>query len=133
MQPAKFAPVVLVAIPICIWFVFHQLVPSAETPKAAPAQPVTTQAAPVENDDYEEYRRHIEIRDCAQKYIANMLKSPSTADHGLGTITKLSEGKYVLQSYVDAENAYGANLRANYSCNVELSGRECQSVVCEFD
>lgn len=58
-----------------------------------------------------------------QQYVKNSLKAPSTADFPWsGRGTRNSIGNYVVVSYVDAENSFGAKLRNHYTCEVEHIG-----------
>ncbi len=130
----------LMALPVLGVFIFLFAISApyipdvlwGEDPKPTPAAPV--QAAPARDP---EYSRRIEVQSCTQLYVEGMLKSPNTADHpwvlASDIVTKVSEGKYRARSYVDAENAYGAVIRAYYSCDVVLSDDRCSDVTCDFD
>lgn len=74
---------------------------------------------------------------CAQNYVEDNLKSPSSADFpwSLGNKTALGDNKYLVSSYVDAQNSFGAEIRTNYICNVEVinaGNYQCRTT-CEFD
>ena len=57
----------------------------------------------------------------AQQEVKRQLKSPSSARFAptsQSTIVNKGRGKYGVISYVDADNAYGANLRSKFFCEV---------------
>lgn len=73
---------------------------------------------------------------CAQDRVTSMLKAPRTAKFQSGcakTVEHVEGSNYVVTSYVDAENSFGAMLRQNYRCHVNVIGssNEC-NVSCEF-
>ncbi|MCK9186255.1 hypothetical protein M0P48_02340 [Candidatus Gracilibacteria bacterium] len=71
----------------------------------------------------------------AQIEIENKLKSPSSAEHQAcryNTYTSLGNDKYVVESYVDAENAYGATVRTDYKCTVTLTGSDVYYINCSI-
>ena len=59
----------------------------------------------------------------AQECVKERLKSPSSADFPWGTdcVSKVSENTYIINSYVDSQNSFGAMLRTNFSCQVTLN------------
>lgn len=58
-------------------------------------------------------------------FVKSSLVSPSTADFPWldHTVQKLGQGTYIVRSYVDAQNKFGAMIRANYSCEVKYRGQ----------
>ncbi len=53
-----------------------------------------------------------------QIFVERQLKSPKSADFRFGgyrDVTDLGEGRYRVNSYVDAENAFGANTRTHFN------------------
>lgn len=70
----------------------------------------------------EEQRSHTSTaKFCAQEQVKEMLKAPSTADFPWldgWAIAPQGGDVYKVQSYVDAENSYGAKIRSNFSCDV---------------
>lgn len=70
----------------------------------------------------------------AQECVKNLLKSPSTADFPYGSeqfVTQIDEDTYLINSYVDSQNSFGAMLRTQYVCQVTLTSNEsytCDSV-----
>lgn len=62
-------------------------------------------------------------------YVENSLKSPKSADFpfdkAAGGSKYLGEQKYLVRSYVDAQNAFGAQIRTWYICNIQYqSGQD---------
>jgi hypothetical protein len=57
--------------------------------------------------------------------VKSQLKSPASADFpwvpDSVSITKDGNG-YVVRGHVDAQNSYGANLRAGWVCKIDYSG-----------
>jgi hypothetical protein len=57
------------------------------------------------------------------------LKAPSTADfapYSRGSVIDLGKWQYRVQSYVDAENSFGAHLRSSFTSTVKCTGiNEC--------
>ena len=60
----------------------------------------------------------------AQSIVTERLKSPASADYPLypEQISKRDDGVYVIMSYVDAQNAFGANLRKHWVCQLKYKG-----------
>ncbi len=52
-----------------------------------------------------------------QSFVEDRLKSPKSADFpfaGARGVTSLGQGRYKVQSYVDSQNSFGANIRTNF-------------------
>jgi hypothetical protein len=70
----------------------------------------------------------------SQKCVEQQLKSPSTAEFPYGEIegvSQLSGNTYIINSYVDSQNGFGAMIRTNYRCQVTLTSKDdytCDSV-----
>ena len=62
----------------------------------------------------------------AQEEVKARLKSPSSADFPWGSdcVTKISDNTYVINSYVDSQNSFGAMLRTNFTCQITLTGND---------
>jgi hypothetical protein len=63
--------------------------------------------------------------------VTTTLKAPSTAKfapYSGAQVMDLGEGKYVVRSYVDAENSFGAHIRTPYTCTVQCVAVEACSV-----
>ena len=54
-------------------------------------------------------------------WVKAKLKSPSTADFGLGKANKTGENSYHVENYVDGENVFGATIRNDYELDIEFS------------
>lgn len=62
-----------------------------------------------------------------QEFVEDQLKAPGTADFPAGYTrytTDLGGGRYRVQAYVDAENAFGANVRTDFDCTVAYVGSD---------
>jgi len=62
----------------------------------------------------------------ASDFVKQRLKSPSTAKFP-GTIEKDSHiteyaGTYIINSWVDSQNSFGAMIRSNFSCKITFVG-----------
>ncbi|BDB52112.1 hypothetical protein [Flavobacterium ammonificans] len=69
----------------------------------------------------------------AQEEVKSRLKSPSSANFpwGIDCVTKISDNTYVINSYVDSQNSFGAMLRTNFTCQITLNDNDtytCNSV-----
>lgn len=56
--------------------------------------------------------------------VKNNLRSPSTADFPWFDYEIYKKGKwrYIVKSYVDGQNAYGATIRNNWYCDIQYKG-----------
>lgn len=61
-------------------------------------------------------------RHACEGWVRDQLKAPSTADFQDGTITSKGEGAWTVTGQVDAENGFGAKIRAPWVCEVTLDG-----------
>lgn len=58
---------------------------------------------------------------CAKSQVKAMLKSPSTAKFPFaGEGTQIEGSKYRVSSHVDSQNSFGATIRTNFSCTVDV-------------
>jgi hypothetical protein len=63
----------------------------------------------------------------AEDFVKQKLKSPSSAEFP-GTfekdehITELGNRKYKINSWVDSQNSFGAQIRTNFSCTITFDG-----------
>lgn len=57
----------------------------------------------------------------AQKFVLQYLKSPATADFPSSATqtSKVSDCRYVVTSYVDAQNSFGAQIRSTWGVDIE--------------
>lgn len=56
--------------------------------------------------------------------VRNSLKSPKSADFPWGDRAIFSGGQYVMNSYVDAQNSFGAEIRTHFRCVLQHSGSD---------
>lgn len=57
--------------------------------------------------------------------VQDMLKAPSTADfphNGKDYVTKTEGDVYSVNSFVDAQNSFGAKIRTNWYCQLKFTG-----------
>lgn len=61
-----------------------------------------------------------------KEFVKDRLKAPSSAEFTFldFSASKLADSQYVIRSYVDAQNAFGAKLRNNYTCVVKWNGSD---------
>ena len=76
--------------------------------------------------DNNEQNSKITALTAAQEEVKARLKSPSSADFPWGSdcVTKISDNTYVINSYVDSQNSFGAMLRTNFTCQITLTGND---------
>ncbi len=60
----------------------------------------------------------------AQSFVKAMLKSPKTADFPFLDYShrNLGDGKWIIQSYVDSQNGFGAMIRTQYQIEMQFNG-----------
>lgn len=61
-----------------------------------------------------------------QQYVKARLRAPSTADFPFldHNVTNTGSETYLVRSYVDAQNGFGAMIRSNYRCEIRYTGGE---------
>lgn len=67
----------------------------------------------------------------SQSFVEDRLKAPSSAKFPwmhTATIIDQGAGKFVVSSYVDSQNSFGAMLRSNYSATLTCSGNDWRLV-----
>lgn len=59
-----------------------------------------------------------------KRFVEAQLKSPSTADHPTLDFEFIDhpKGRWTIRSYVDAQNSFGAEVRAKYVCETQYTG-----------
>jgi len=67
----------------------------------------------------------------AEQFVKKGLKSPSTAkfpsySEKEGQITDLGGGEYRINSWVDSQNSFGAEIRTSFSCKIKFDGENVQ-------
>jgi hypothetical protein len=58
-----------------------------------------------------------------KSFVEKRLKAPSTADFASfdrQTVESRSDGHFVVSSYVDSQNSFGAKIRTDYACEVHF-------------
>lgn len=73
---------------------------------------------------------------CAKTQLLSMLASSSSAKfpwvHTDAITQKLSDGNYMISSYLDAQNGFGAMIRQDYVCKVRFNSLDDCSAECEL-
>ena len=70
----------------------------------------------------------------SQECVKELLKSPSTAEFPSGSeqfVTRIDNDTFLINSYVDSQNSFGAMLRTNYVCQITLNNNDtytCDSI-----
>ncbi len=65
----------------------------------------------------------VETQILCQQLVKGELKSPSTADFPWTAQTyRKGKNRWVINSYVDSQNGFGATIRTNYFCDVSYKG-----------
>lgn len=67
--------------------------------------------------------RRIEAYVSSKQFVADTLKAPSTArfcSYDEARVTRLSGERYRVVGWVDSQNSFGAMLRSDFSCTLEL-------------
>jgi len=69
----------------------------------------------------------VAVTTLCEREMTARLRSPGSADYPwdhVGKVQNIGGNRYRLQSYVDAQNAFGALIRTNFVCTAEGSGAE---------
>ena len=74
----------------------------------------------------------------AENFVKKKLKSPSTADFpGVQQkdqhTTMIGKDKYKIESWVDSENSFGANIRTKFSCIIIFEGDQVRCEQLRFE
>ena len=64
----------------------------------------------------------------SQFFVEEKLKAPATAkfDYSVRATTQLNDTVFLVKSFVDSENSFGALLRMDYSCTITFSNGSMQ-------
>jgi len=106
--------VLLVVAAFVVFCVFIFLMTPGDGRRArSPSTPQKAERAAEE--DYSIYAYSM-----AKKFVLQQLRCPSTADFpwSASRIDSLGDGHYKVVGYVDAQNAFGAQVRTNFICEV---------------
>lgn len=71
----------------------------------------------------------------SEQAVRNLLKAPSTAKFpstSEASITYDSDGGFVISSYVDAQDSFGAMIRTRYVCRIKEITRDNYSTNCDL-
>jgi len=81
---------------------------------------------PAEKARYEQYGDKIDAWVAAEDFVKDHLRSPGTADFGWQRadkcVTDLGEGQYCVKGWVDAQNAFGAIVRSDFTLTLKYTG-----------
>ena len=63
------------------------------------------------------------LKDTCKDWVKDKLKAPSTADFGGESVDggPDADGYFTVSGYVDAENGFGANIRADWTCDIRVN------------
>ena len=88
------------------------------------------------------YPTKLDVWVMAQQFVEKKLKSPSTASYGHilrgehqdpdSVVTALGGGKYRVRGWVDSQNSFGAEIRTNFTCELEHRGGKSWRASVEF-
>lgn len=70
-----------------------------------------------------------------EDWVKDRLKAPSTADFPTLPLKVVKEGndKYLVYSYVDAQNGFGAMIRTKFICETKCDSTSCSLIDLEFE
>ena len=88
-----------------------------------------------DSEDGNEYANEGYAYSIAQDKVREVLKAPATADfadYGEYSIRRNGDTFYI-DSYVDAENSFGAKLRKNFSVTVVFEGEHYSATLTSFE
>ena len=71
-----------------------------------------------------------------QQFVIERLKAPSSADFPFGghrSVSPLGDGRYLVKSYVDSQNSFGAQIRTNFEGVVRQTPTGWQLEYLKFD
>jgi hypothetical protein len=108
---------VLLVVAVSLFVI--SLIPADEANKSSNPHPANSPAQTANDDAGYRY--------ACQELIAKRLSAPSSAvfpPKDEWTITPLGSNKYRLQSWVDAQNAFGVPLRHHFDAVVAFDGRD---------
>lgn len=99
-----------------------------------PAEPAMEEASYTGNDSSRADTAGVFA--CAKQQLLSMLASPRSAKfpwvHTDAITHELSEGNYIVHSYLDAENSFGAMIRQEYTCTVRFETIDDCSADCSM-
>jgi len=63
-----------------------------------------------------------EVRNQCREWARDQLQAPSTGDFTGEAVTSGGENRWTVTGAIDAENGFGATVRATYTCEIRLDG-----------
>lgn len=92
-------------------------------------QNITNDSGNISNESYKKEANNDEkgiLWGCAKDAVTQSLKAPSTAEFPFSYLNEdiqdLGNGNYVVKSWVDAQNGFGAMIRSNFTVNIKKVG-----------
>lgn len=63
-----------------------------------------------------------EVRNQCREWARDRLQSPSTAEFKAEEVAPAGDNRWTVTGAIDAENGFGATVRATYTCTIRLDG-----------
>jgi hypothetical protein len=73
------------------------------------------------------------VKVACRGWVKGQLKAPSGADFSGESVTPNGGGQYTVTGYVDAQNSFGAKIRAPFTCVATYSGESTRLVSVQVD
>ena len=107
---------------------FLAFVPFAPDPEPGSASP--REGTPVTEESPAEDDNSTMAKIQCQDFVRDNLRSPSSADFPFfaGGAVAMGNNAYMVRSYVDAQNAFGAAIRNDYVCQIRFTGGESADI-----
>lgn len=64
----------------------------------------------------------VEVRNQCREWAKDHLRSPSTAEFSGEQVRSAGTDEWTVTGSIDAQNAFGATVRATYTCDIRLDG-----------
>lgn len=77
--------------------------------------------------------RDIDVLVYSRNAVRARLKSPGTAEFGEAYISEPASGIYIIRSYVDSQNSFGAMIRMKYFCKIQAKGKDFELIQLTFE
>jgi hypothetical protein len=98
------------------------MAPKPAEPAAEPEpEPVAEEPAPEPEPEHDEFTAAV----MCEEFVRDNLKAPATAGFPLATdytIEHKGNGRYRMDSHVDSENGFGAQIRTEFTCKIQHAG-----------
>lgn len=119
------------AVILASWWLFFSASGTNDKEIEEPTWPTTSEASPSSRGP-----DTASVFACAKTQLLGILASPSSAKfpwvHSDAITQKLSDGNYMVSSYLDAQNGFGAMIRQDYVCKVRFNSLDDCSAECEL-